>query len=92
VNLPANLPEYVYLLALAIPVFTTWITVRAQRKQESTLRRVDEQVSNTHDTNLRDDITAIHNDVRLIRAEMLEMRKFDAHVLAWMAARGGDAQ
>lgn len=94
-NLPANLPEWIYLVGLIVPTLTAWVTVRFARKDSPTIRRIDEQVSNTHSTNLRDDITGILeklDDVvveqRAIRAEMSEMRKFDAHVVEWMG-RGG---
>ncbi|WP_416382461.1 DUF2746 domain-containing protein [Nocardia cyriacigeorgica] len=39
---------------------TGFLTLR----QGSTLKRVDEQVSNTHPTNLRDDIDQMHATIR----------------------------
>lgn len=80
-NLVAGLPDYLNVLSLVAWTFIGWYTVR----QNKTLKRVDEQVSNTHDTNLRDDITRISDKLDQVLITQASMQAFDAHVLEWMA-------
>ena len=80
-NLVAGLPDYLNVLSLAVYGFLGWLAIRQNR----TLKRVDEQVSNTHDTNLRDDITRIEDKLDQVLITQASMQAFDAHVLEWMA-------
>ncbi|WP_425298240.1 DUF2746 domain-containing protein [Nocardia abscessus] len=74
VTLPEGAPEYLWVLALLVSGFGTWYQIRSNRQQSGTLQRVDEQVSNTHPTNLRDDLDAIHADIRLVHADLRDLR------------------
>lgn len=69
-NIPADAPSW---LVLAVVLFTTlgtvatgWLTAR----QGTTLKRVDEQVSNTHSTNLRDDLDEIQASIRCLSSKV----------------------
>lgn len=73
-NLPADAPVYIVLVALLVPVITTWITARGQKRQSGAIEEVREQVANTHTTNLREDLDLIHADVRGIRTDVRDLR------------------
>ncbi|MGW6624196.1 DUF2746 domain-containing protein [Nocardia sp. NPDC055002] len=74
VNLPANAPEYLWIIAILAPIVGSWVTIRINRKQNTTLDRVDSQVSNTHSTNLRDDIDEMHKDVKEVVKDVRSLR------------------
>jgi len=77
VTLPESVPEYIWVLFILAPLANTWI----QRQHGKKLDAVNEQVSNTHDTNLRDDLDKIaatvqNIDARLQRLESGGIRGF----------------
>ena len=73
-NLPADAPQYLWVLVIIAPIVGTWITTRGQRRQDGVIAEVREQVANTHTTNLREDLDAIHADVRGIRTDVQDLR------------------
>lgn len=79
--LPAGAPDYIMILALVASVVVAWLGNRGRRKDRAAIAEVREHVSNTHTTNLRDDldgmrddIRGVHEDVRSVRREVRELR------------------
>lgn len=62
-NIPPGAPSWLVLAVVLITTLGTVGTGFLTLRQGSTLKRVDEQVSNTHETNLRDDIDRMHSAV-----------------------------
>ncbi|MGW0245044.1 DUF2746 domain-containing protein [Nocardia goodfellowii] len=79
--LPDGAADYVVALWVLAPVLTGAVAafatrgVRAGQKQNSEdLAEVKEQVSNTHSTNLRDDVDDIMSELRGLRSDVAEVR------------------
>ncbi|MFE2997936.1 DUF2746 domain-containing protein [Nocardia sp. NPDC059246] len=70
--LPDGVSDYVLALQVLSPVFMAivagWVTW-LKRKHGQDLAEVKDQVKNTHKTNLREDMDAIHNEIREMRQE-----------------------
>jgi len=73
IPLPDNAPDYLWVLAILVSGFGTWYTTKVQKQQGGVVQEVHEQVTNTHSTNLRDDLDRIHKDILLIRGEVTEL-------------------
>ncbi|WP_280395571.1 DUF2746 domain-containing protein [Nocardia brasiliensis] len=74
VSVPESASEYLFVLAILASVAVAWITNRGQRQQRRDLAEVRNQVTNTHDTNLRDDLDEMHRDIRGLRQDVGELR------------------
>ncbi|WP_082032490.1 DUF2746 domain-containing protein [Nocardia vulneris] len=79
--LPDGAADYVIALWVLAPVLTGAVAafatrgVRANQRQHSEdLAEVREQVSNTHSTNLRDDMDSIMSELRGLRQDVSEVR------------------
>ena len=62
-NVPADAPSWLVLAVVLLTTLGTIVTGWLTHRQGSTLKQVNEQVSNTHETNLRDDIDKVHSAV-----------------------------
>lgn len=69
-SIPEDAPSWVVLAVVLISTLGTVITGWLTARQGTTLKRVDAQVSNTHETNLRDDLDQIHASIRCLSAKV----------------------
>ncbi|MFE7717475.1 DUF2746 domain-containing protein [Nocardia rhizosphaerihabitans] len=81
--IPAGASQPVIIIGIIATVLMTYLDKRSQRAereqqkvereaQQADLSVVKEQVSNTHSTNLREDMDAIHEEIRGFRREHRE--------------------
>ncbi|AFI24938.1 hypothetical protein [Mycobacterium phage SWU1] len=70
---PDSIGDYVTLLGVAFLTFSVpaWFTGRA-RKHSSDIGEIKEQVCNTHDTNLRDDLDSVKADISDLKEIVLQ--------------------
>lgn len=69
-SIPEDAPAWLVLAGLFLTTFGTVATGWFTARQGSTLKRVNEQVSNTHKTNLRDDLDEIHASIKCLAAKV----------------------
>ncbi|QIS16507.1 DUF2746 domain-containing protein [Nocardia arthritidis] len=80
-SLPEGAADYVVALWVLVPVFmaaiAAWTNQRVrtdQKKHGEDLKEVKEQVTNSHNSNLRDDLDEIAKEVRGVRQDIAELR------------------
>ena len=83
-TLPDGASDYLIVLAILSPVFVAWITTRGQKKSRGDIEQVREHVVNSHSTNLRDDLDAIHRDIRGIRTDVGDLRDETREIRTYM--------
>ncbi|MEU4709523.1 DUF2746 domain-containing protein [Nocardia salmonicida] len=73
IDIPAGASDWVIALVVVGTLILGYLDRRGskaeQKEQTATLTEVKDQVSNTHSTNLRDDIDAMHEEMRGFRKE-----------------------
>ncbi|AXK86602.1 DUF2746 domain-containing protein [Streptomyces sp. NPDC014724] len=78
IDIPAGAPGWLAALMIVAYVVSQWLQTRglraSQEEQKQTITEVHEQVANTHDTNLRDDLDAIRDEFRDFRDEHRDFR------------------
>lgn len=77
-TLPDSAPIWLWALFVLTPVTVAVISAWGRRKDRADIREVKEHVSNTHDTNLRDDIDKIIHGMTDIKSVQFDQgRKLD---------------
>lgn len=77
-SLPAGTPDLLVALAILTPIVTAFVNQWGRRKDRADIKEVKEHVSNTHKTNLRDDVDRVIHSQQEIKAVVFDMdRKVD---------------